>query len=189
MRRFSFHTAAYLTSTLLFLPLALTGCAPQEQKTADAERASANAPQSASGMTGEATPSAPGPAGAPAPAGGGGAAAAPPMMGMMGGGGGGASDPSAPLSKTPKLDENIAAALKKGDKKAIADAYAKRGTFRMYDDKAGTRIKYRAALDDYRKALKADPANPEATKNKKTIEDVYRSMGRPIPGEENTMVQ
>jgi hypothetical protein len=105
------------------------------------------------------------------------------MAGMMG------ADPSAPLSKTPDLDKKIAAAQKKGDKKAIADAYAKRGTFRMYDDKAGARVKYRAALDDYRAALKADPTNTEAAKSKKTIEDVYRSMGRPVPGEEKSVVK
>ena len=96
----------------------------------------------------------------------------------------GATDPFAPLSKTPELDEKISKAEKGPDKKAIAAAYASRGTFRMKeDDKAGQRVKYRAALSDYRKALKADPENAEAKLGKGTIEEIYTGMGRPIPSE------
>lgn len=97
------------------------------------------------------------------------------MMGMGG-------NPTAPLTPTPALDKKIADAEKAGDKKIIAVAYAQRGTARMTDEASGPRVKYRAALDDYRKALAADPKNAEATKNKKQIEDIYTSMGRPIPG-------
>ncbi|MDX1933690.1 MAG: hypothetical protein SFU56_13920 [Capsulimonadales bacterium] len=90
---------------------------------------------------------------------------------------------SAPLTKTPELDQKIADAEKGKDKKKIAAAYAERGTFRMNDDAAGARVKYRAALEDYRKAQAADPGNAEAAGNKKMIEDIYKSMGRPVPGE------
>gem|GEM_PF-6608284 len=98
---------------------------------------------------------------------------------MMGGG-----NPTAPLTPTPELDKKIADAEKGGDKKVIAAAYAERGYARMTDDNAGARVKYRAALEDFRAALKLDPNNAEATKNKQMIEDIYRSMGRPVPGEE-----
>jgi hypothetical protein len=96
--------------------------------------------------------------------------------------GGGA--PTAPLTPTPELDVKIEKAGKAGDEKALAAALAERGTFRMNDDNAGAKVKYRAALDDYRKALEADPKNEDAAKNKKMIEDIYTSMGRPIPGAE-----
>ena len=93
-------------------------------------------------------------------------------------------DAQAPLTPTPDLDKKVADAEKSGDKKALAAALATRGTFRMTDDKAGARVKYRKALDDYRAALAADPKNADALKNKKQIEDIYTMMGRPIPGAE-----
>ena len=109
---------------------------------------------------------------------------APPMgMPPMAGGGG----VTAPLTPTPDLDKKIASAEKGKGKKAIAVAYAARGTFRMNDQDAGAKVKYRAALDDYRKALAADPTNTEASGNKAQIEAIYKQMGRPIPGEEATI--
>lgn len=84
------------------------------------------------------------------------------------------------LPASPALDKQIAA-LQNGDKKKLAQAYASRGSLRMNDPNAGPRVKYRAALEDYRLALKADPKNPEALANKKQIEDIYKMMGRPIP--------
>ncbi|MBS1721616.1 MAG: hypothetical protein JSS66_01275 [Armatimonadetes bacterium] len=41
--------------------------------------------------------------------------------------------------------------------------------------------KYKKSLLLYREALKVDPNNKEAKENSKMIEDIYRSMGRPIP--------
>jgi hypothetical protein len=96
-----------------------------------------------------------------------------PAMGM--------ASPTAPLTPTPELDAKIAAAEKGSDKNAIAVAYAERGTFRMLDEKAGARIKYRKALADFRKALQSDPANAKAKKGLETIESIYQSMGMPVP--------
>ncbi|MGC4047343.1 MAG: hypothetical protein QM758_26380 [Armatimonas sp.] len=101
-------------------------------------------------------------------------------------GGGGMAEASAPLTPTPDLDKKIAEAEKGKDKKATAAAYAARGVSRMNDDKAGAKVKYRAALEDYRKALSLDPENAEAKSNKEMIESIYKSMGRPIPGEEDS---
>ncbi len=127
---------------------------------------------------------APAPGGAPSsPAGAapatGAAQAMPPIAGMGG-------DPSAPLTATPDKDKAIAdlEAGDGGDKKKLAEAYADRGYSRMTDDAAGPRVKYRAALDDFRKALQFDPLNAKAKTNKEMIEKIYRDMGRPIPGEE-----
>lgn len=153
---------ALLTAAISFTSLALFGCAPQEREQAAGGAAPASQPPMAGGEGRDAMPG-----------------GTPPMMGgpMMG-------SPTAPLTPTPELDEAITTADKSGDKKQIATAYAARGTFRMNDEKAGARIKYRAALEDYRKALAADPSNKEAKDNKAMIENIYRSMGRPVPGEE-----
>ncbi|WP_309708449.1 hypothetical protein [Armatimonas sp.] len=103
---------------------------------------------------------------------------------MPGGPMAGAADPYAPLSKTPELDAKIAEAEKSGDKAALADAYVKRGMFRMRDDdKAGQRVKYRAALSDFRKALKIPGNNTDALVGKDQIESIYTGMGRPVPSE------
>jgi len=94
----------------------------------------------------------------------------------------GADDAYAPLSPTPELDKAIADAAKGKDKKKLADAYTARGAFRTRgDEKAGQRVKYRAALSDFRKALEANPANPDAKAGKNEIEQIYTMMGRPIP--------
>jgi hypothetical protein len=102
--------------------------------------------------------------------------AAPPMAGMPAMG-----DPMAPLTPTPDMDKAIEEANKSGDKAKIAEAYTKRGVFRMTDDGAGARIKYRAALSDLRKALAAVPDKAEAKQAKEQIESIYESMGRPVP--------
>lgn len=86
------------------------------------------------------------------------------------------------LTPTPQLDAKIASLQKSGkDKKALAAAYADRGDKRMMDDPAAPRVKYRAALQDYRSALKYDPSNVQAKANKAILEAIYRKMGRPIP--------
>jgi PBP1b-binding outer membrane lipoprotein LpoB len=96
-------------------------------------------------------------------------------------------DPAAPaanvadLTPTHELDDAIISAEKSGDKAKIGAAYADRGYVRMNDDAAGPKIKYRKALSDFKKALAADPKNEKATKAKKAIEDVYASMGMPVP--------
>ena len=148
------------------LPLAalgLFGCSPE--KPAEPETA---APLAHTATKPDTPPAAPAPEAAPA--------AAPPMAG--------AADPYAPLSKTPELDAKIAEAEKSGNKAALADAYVKRGMFRMRDDdKAGQRIKYRAALSDFRKALKIPGNNTDALVGKNQIESIYTSMGRPVPSE------
>ncbi len=43
------------------------------------------------------------------------------------------------------------------------------------------REKYPQALRHFGAVLKADPKNREAAAHKKLIEDIYKSMGRPVP--------
>jgi tetratricopeptide (TPR) repeat protein len=65
--------------------------------------------------------------------------------------------------------------------KAFADAYVGQGDTFMYNDALPPRMKYPQALKAYRKALEYDKANKQATAQIKTIEDIYKQMGRPIP--------
>jgi hypothetical protein len=113
--------------------------------------------------------------------------------GPMGGGGGapasGAGDERAQLN-TAELDAKIAKAEAKAkasgasdaDKKAAADAYFERG---MIYFNAGNPRLYRYALGDLRRAVRYDPNNAQARQNVQTIEDIYRSMGRPVPDNGN----
>lgn len=55
------------------------------------------------------------------------------------------------------------------------------GTATMTSEALDRKVKYRRALRLYREALKVDPNNVEAKNNKQMIEDIYRSMHRPIP--------
>lgn len=66
-------------------------------------------------------------------------------------------------------------------KKQYVEATVRYGTACMTSDDLDRKVKYRKALRLYREALKVDPTNKEALNNKKLIESIYRSMGRPIP--------
>jgi hypothetical protein len=59
---------------------------------------------------------------------------------------------------------------------ALADA-------NLYADELAPRVKYPAALKFYREVLSVDPKNEHAMKESQQIVDIYKSMGRPVPGE------
>jgi hypothetical protein len=63
----------------------------------------------------------------------------------------------------------------------VADAFYQTGHAMMFSDKLGPRVKYRGALKNYRTALSYDPGHKKAAEEKKTIEDIYKSMGRDVP--------
>ena len=89
----------------------------------------------------------------------------------------------AALMKTPVLDTKIAELEKKGDAKKVelAAVYAERGYSRMTDATAAPRVKYPAALKDFRRALQLDPKNADAKQSAAMIEAIYQRMGRPVP--------
>jgi tetratricopeptide (TPR) repeat protein len=60
---------------------------------------------------------------------------------------------------------------------ALADAYAKRA-FALTEA-----AQYRAALGDFRRALKLDPASTEAKAMHDQIVSIFQSMGREVPAE------
>jgi tetratricopeptide (TPR) repeat protein len=93
------------------------------------------------------------------------------------------------LIAAKKYDEAIVA-LEKAQKaqpksadvhKAFADAYVGQGDGFMYNDALPPRMKYPQALKSYRKALEHDKTNKQALAQIKTIEDIYKQMGRPVP--------
>ena len=76
------------------------------------------------------------------------------------------------LERAPKSAES---------QKAFVDAYVGQGDTLMNDASLPPRMKYPQALKAYRKALEYDKANKHALAQIKTIEDIYKSMGRPVP--------
>lgn len=82
------------------------------------------------------------------------------------------NDAQAKMKKKPKD-----AALKK----AYVEATYKYANTAMTDPNLPPAVKYRAALALYRRALKVDPKHKQSLAEKKQIEDIYESMGRPIP--------
>jgi len=66
-------------------------------------------------------------------------------------------------------------------KKALADAYLAKADSFMTDDSVPPRVKYPTALRSYREVLKYDKDNKRAQEGISTIENIYKSMGRPIP--------
>jgi hypothetical protein len=86
--------------------------------------------------------------------------------------------------KKLKADYDTAKAAYAKDPKTkdvYVTATVKYGTATMLADSLTPKEKYPGALKLYREALKLDPKNEEATKNKTMIEDIYKQMGRPIP--------
>ncbi len=90
------------------------------------------------------------------------------------------------LQKVTKAYETAKAQYKKKPKdQKLKATYVKAtvtlGTMTMNSPDLGPKDKYPGALRLYREALALDPKNKEALANKKMIEDIYKSMGRPIP--------
>ena len=96
----------------------------------------------------------------------------------------------APAKAAAKYDEAKLKALeaklakKPGDaklKSETAEANFQVGFTMMNDENLPPRVKYPGALKHYRRALALNPKHAKAAQNKKMIEDIYKSMGRPIP--------
>ena len=80
------------------------------------------------------------------------------------------------------LEKAQKAQPKSGDvQKTLAEAYVGQGNTFMYNDSLPPRMKYPQALKSYRKALEYEKTNKQALAQIKTIEDIYKQMGRPVP--------
>lgn len=67
------------------------------------------------------------------------------------------------------------------DKKTCIQKQMAAANYLMFDANLSPKKKYRTALQRYRRVLELDPNNKEAAENKQQIEDIYKSMGMPIP--------
>ncbi len=68
-----------------------------------------------------------------------------------------------------------------GDKKTYITKQMSAANYLMFEADLSPKKKYKPALQRYNKILDIDPKNAEAMENKKQIEDIYQSMGMPIP--------
>ena|SRR2546430_622347 len=103
---------------------------------------------------------------------------------FAGGGQADAKDPAVEKleAAAAKLDKQVKAAPKDAKvKMQAADAHYKAGHAMMMSPTLAPRVKYRGALAHYRQTLALNPKHKEAAAEKKTIEDIYKQMGRPIP--------
>ncbi|HYO83029.1 MAG TPA: tetratricopeptide repeat protein [Bryobacteraceae bacterium] len=104
-----------------------------------------------------------------------------------------AADPSVAQARkdlaAKKYDEAITAleaAHKKNPKaadvqKTLVEALVAKGDSFMYSQELPPRMKYPGALKAYRQALSIDKSNKKAQENIAAIENIYKSMGRPVP--------
>jgi tetratricopeptide (TPR) repeat protein len=67
------------------------------------------------------------------------------------------------------------------DKKVCVEKQMEAANYLMFQADLPPKKKYRPALKRYRRVLQLDPNNKEAAANKQQIEDIYQSMGMPIP--------
>lgn len=67
------------------------------------------------------------------------------------------------------------------DKKTYIEKQLGAANYLMFEANLSPKKKYKPALQRYNKVLEIDPKNNEAMENKKQIEDIYQSMGMPIP--------
>jgi tetratricopeptide (TPR) repeat protein len=68
-------------------------------------------------------------------------------------------------------------------KQTYIDATNSLADANLYADELPPRVKYPAALKYFREVLKVDPKNAKALENEKLIVDIYKSMGKAVPGE------
>ncbi len=68
-----------------------------------------------------------------------------------------------------------------GDKAECIEKQMAAANYLMFEADLPPKDKYKPALQRYRRVLELDPKNDEAITNKKQIEDIYISMGKPIP--------
>ena len=67
------------------------------------------------------------------------------------------------------------------DKKECITKQLTAANYLMFEANLSPKKKYKPALQRYRRVLELDPNNMEAAENKKQIEDIYQSMGMPVP--------
>lgn len=85
---------------------------------------------------------------------------------------------------TKEADETDAQFRKtksESDKKKCIVKQLEAANYLMFEADLPPREKYKPALERYRRVLELEPGNEEALANKEQIEEIYRSLGKPIP--------
>lgn len=67
------------------------------------------------------------------------------------------------------------------DKKNCINKQLSAANYLMFEAALSPKKKYKPALQRYRRVLELDPKNTEAAENRKQLEDIYESMGMPVP--------
>lgn len=78
-------------------------------------------------------------------------------------------------------DERYQKTKSETDKKECIQKQLAAANYLMFEANLSPKKKYKPALQRYRRVLELDPQNAEAKENKQQIEDIYQSMGMPIP--------
>jgi len=85
------------------------------------------------------------------------------------------------VKEADEVDKIYRKTKSESDKSSTIDAQMKAANYLMFEADLPPKDKYKPALQRYRRVLELDPGNSEALANKKQIEDIYKSMGKPIP--------
>jgi tetratricopeptide (TPR) repeat protein len=92
------------------------------------------------------------------------------------------------IAKLLKNHATVKVAFKKNPKdaklkKKYVDSNVALGMQYTYAGTVDRKQKYRIAMGYFNEALKYDPKNKDATETRNLIVSIYKSMGRPVPGE------
>jgi predicted small lipoprotein YifL len=85
------------------------------------------------------------------------------------------------LKEADDADSKFKQSKSEKDKEECIEKQMLAANFLMFEAELPPKDKYKPALLRYRRVLELDPKNTEAAANKKQIEDIYESMGKPIP--------
>lgn len=85
------------------------------------------------------------------------------------------------IKEADEADMNYRKSKSENDKELCIEKQLLAANFLMFEADLPPKDKYKPALVRYRRVLELDPKNAEAAQNKKQIEDIYESMGKPIP--------
>ena len=92
-------------------------------------------------------------------------------------------DPKADQLSTEadNADAQFVKTKSEADKKTCILKQMTAANYLMFEANLSPKKKYKPALKRYNRVLELEPGNSEAMENKKQIEDIYQSMGMPIP--------
>lgn len=85
------------------------------------------------------------------------------------------------MKEADEADSKYTESKSEKDREECIEKQMLAANFLMFEADLPPKDKYKPALVRYRRVLQLDPKNTEAAQNKKQIEEIYESMGKPIP--------